>query len=245
MITPNEHVQILYFEHNELAQINGEPTFATLHCMLLQLKVNTSSVPTELGRGTNGFVGIIMSPATYITIAPMIFSSLPCTPEPSLFPLDPRSTRLRISRHNMTSAFIVYTCINLSNGRWSSRYSRWSIPSTLRNSAIVLPTKYLPTSVPSYLSSSKSMEISRLKKYAKSTTILQVCHMTSQSQLTASSPQSKTYAILVNLQVNHTVRYRLSILVTLWLVITTFFWSDLRRWIPQIHVGKFYWLFHQ
>ena len=61
----------LYFEHKHLMQIIGKSSFATLHLLLLQLKSNASSVPSTLGRGQYGCVGVILSPVTYTTLAPI------------------------------------------------------------------------------------------------------------------------------------------------------------------------------
>ena len=61
----------LYFEHKNLTRISSEPTFATLHQLLLELKANAVSVPSTLGGGAHGFIGIILSAVTYVTLAPM------------------------------------------------------------------------------------------------------------------------------------------------------------------------------
>ena len=39
--------------------------------MLLRLKANASSVPSTLGGGQYGYIGVILSPVTYATLAPM------------------------------------------------------------------------------------------------------------------------------------------------------------------------------
>ena len=62
----------LHFEHKNLKRISGEPTFATLHQLLLELKANTVSVPSTLGGGGHVFIGIILSEPTYTTLAPMM-----------------------------------------------------------------------------------------------------------------------------------------------------------------------------
>ena len=58
----------LYFEYKVLTRINGEPDFASLHHLLLQLKANAISVPCHIGGGAHGFVGIILLLATYATL---------------------------------------------------------------------------------------------------------------------------------------------------------------------------------
>ena len=69
--TRNTNFRDLYFEHKSLTQIIGEPTFSTLHLMILQLKANASSVPSTLGDGQHGYIRVILSPVTYATLAHM------------------------------------------------------------------------------------------------------------------------------------------------------------------------------
>jgi len=64
------NVKELYFELQKLTRLHGEPTFDTLQKMLTQLKANASSVPTNLGREGHRFIGAILSPASYHTLAP-------------------------------------------------------------------------------------------------------------------------------------------------------------------------------
>ena len=74
------NVRELYFEHKELRRINGEPNFESLHYLLLQIKANASSVPSNLGGGAHGYAGIILSPPTYGTLAPMTPFIIPVHP---------------------------------------------------------------------------------------------------------------------------------------------------------------------
>ena len=69
--TSNTNFCELYFEHKALTQIIGEPTLSTLRLMILQLKANASSVPSTLGGGQHGYIGVILSPVTYSTLNPM------------------------------------------------------------------------------------------------------------------------------------------------------------------------------
>ena len=75
------HVRKLYFEYQDLTQINGEPMFSTLHNMTLQLNSNTFSVPCTLGSCAYGFIGIILSPVTYATLALVYLFIVPAPPE--------------------------------------------------------------------------------------------------------------------------------------------------------------------
>ena len=59
-----------YFEHLVRTVIRGEPTYETLHHLKNKLKANVSSVPTNLGGGNHGYLGMILTPAEYFRIAP-------------------------------------------------------------------------------------------------------------------------------------------------------------------------------
>ena len=60
-----------YFEHLVLTKIRGEPTYETLHHLKNELKGNASSVPTTLGGGNHGYLGMILMSAEYHRIAPV------------------------------------------------------------------------------------------------------------------------------------------------------------------------------
>ena len=59
-----------YFEHPFLTAIRTEPTYETLHHLKNEVKANASSVPTTLGGGNHGYLGMILTPAEYCYIAP-------------------------------------------------------------------------------------------------------------------------------------------------------------------------------
>ena len=71
MLSNTTHYRNLYFEHNNLTRISGEPTFASLHNILLELKANAVSVPSQLGGGAHSFIGIVLFNPTYATLVPM------------------------------------------------------------------------------------------------------------------------------------------------------------------------------
>ena len=68
--TSSVNYKYSYFEHLVLTEIRGEPTYETLHHIKNELKANASSVPTTLGGGNHGYLGMILSPAEYLRIAP-------------------------------------------------------------------------------------------------------------------------------------------------------------------------------
>ena len=59
---------------NHLSPIVGEPTYQTLKELKDQLKANAASIPTTLGGGNHGYLGLILSPAAYATISPTAFT---------------------------------------------------------------------------------------------------------------------------------------------------------------------------
>ena len=93
--TSNTNFRDLYFEHKALTRIIGESTFSTLQLMLLQLKANASSVPSTLGVGQRGYIGVILSPVTYATLAPMTPFEPPA--HPGILQVDPPATQFEIA----------------------------------------------------------------------------------------------------------------------------------------------------
>ena len=52
-----------------ITKITGEPNYESLKNLKDELKANAASIPTTLGGGNHGFLGQILSPAAYATIA--------------------------------------------------------------------------------------------------------------------------------------------------------------------------------
>jgi len=58
------------FEYTELTRIIGEPSTATLIILLKEVRANASSVHTDLGGGADGHLGLVCTPAVYLTLVP-------------------------------------------------------------------------------------------------------------------------------------------------------------------------------
>ena len=58
-----------YFEFCVLTKIHGEPTYETLKAMKNQLKSNAYSVASNLGGGTHGHLGLLLTAAEYATMS--------------------------------------------------------------------------------------------------------------------------------------------------------------------------------
>ena len=52
-----------------ITKITSEPNYESLKHLKDQLKANAASIPTTLGGGNHGYLGLILSPAAYTTIA--------------------------------------------------------------------------------------------------------------------------------------------------------------------------------
>ena len=56
-----------YFQHKVLTRIHGPPVFETLQLLANELKANAASVPTTLGGGLYGQLGLVVSDQKYAT----------------------------------------------------------------------------------------------------------------------------------------------------------------------------------
>jgi hypothetical protein len=58
------------FPHPVLPTVQGEPDYQTIHATRKFLQANSQAIDTHLGGGTLGHLGLIISDASYATIAP-------------------------------------------------------------------------------------------------------------------------------------------------------------------------------
>jgi hypothetical protein len=65
MLSSIPSVNDTYFQHKVLAKIHGKPTYESLQNVLTELKANASSVPSTLGGGQHGHLGLILSEVRY------------------------------------------------------------------------------------------------------------------------------------------------------------------------------------
>ena len=59
-----------YFDHKKLTPISGEPTFQTLKDLKDELRANAASVPSDLGGGLYGHLGLVLSATEYAQVTP-------------------------------------------------------------------------------------------------------------------------------------------------------------------------------
>jgi hypothetical protein len=69
MLSRIPSVKDTYFQHKLLTKIHGKPTYESLQNGLTELKANASSVPSTLGGGHHGHLGLLLSEARYTALA--------------------------------------------------------------------------------------------------------------------------------------------------------------------------------
>jgi hypothetical protein len=65
--TPEEFIES--FPHPTLPKVSGQPTYATISSIKKLVAANAASVSCNNGGGLHGYLGIVLSPAVYATIA--------------------------------------------------------------------------------------------------------------------------------------------------------------------------------
>ena len=75
--------------------INGEPTNKSLKCLKTELRVNGSSVDTDLGGGDHGYLGLILTNVEYariiLTPTPFVAPNFP-----GVLTIDPAATAIEV-----------------------------------------------------------------------------------------------------------------------------------------------------
>ena len=74
-----------YFEYKALTKIHGKPTFESISTIHDQLKSNAASVPTTLGGGAHGHLGLVVDPQQYSLISNVPYVR-PQQPPPFILP---------------------------------------------------------------------------------------------------------------------------------------------------------------
>ena len=102
-----------YFEHLVLTMIFREPTYKTLHHLKNKLKANSSSVPTTLGGGNHGYLGMFLTQAEYHRILPNNPFTRP--PNPGVLFPNPNGTAAQIAsaenNHCLTKKLYLETLL--------------------------------------------------------------------------------------------------------------------------------------
>ena len=79
-------VKDTYFQHKVLTRLHGQPVYESLQTLLTELKANASSVPTTIGGGLYGHLGLILSDVRYATLPNTVPWVSPANPGPFVPP---------------------------------------------------------------------------------------------------------------------------------------------------------------
>jgi hypothetical protein len=84
--TSTMNIRESYFQHTVLTKTVGDPTYQSLVKLEMECKANGKSVPSTLGGGNQGYLGLIVNPTVYARISPndpFIRPTLPILPDPT------------------------------------------------------------------------------------------------------------------------------------------------------------------
>ncbi len=70
------------FPHRSPSRIVGEPTYQSINGLLKQLYANAAAIPSTLGGGKHGHVGLLMTPTLYATLSSTEYRA-PSNPGPT------------------------------------------------------------------------------------------------------------------------------------------------------------------
>eukprot|EP00957_Ditylum_brightwellii_P099367 7569061-Ditylum_brightwellii.AAC.2 len=73
------------FLHPALQRIKGEPDYAVISTIMLQLYENAAVIPTSLGGGAHGYIGLVMDPILYSMISTTAYMT-PTAPTSATMP---------------------------------------------------------------------------------------------------------------------------------------------------------------
>ena len=97
-----------------LTAIVGQPDFVTLSTLKKELKANAKSVPTTLGGGNHGHLGLVLSQVEYAPISPTHPFVEPNRPAALTFPARATSVQAKLIEVNHKKELQVYdTCISV------------------------------------------------------------------------------------------------------------------------------------
>jgi hypothetical protein len=80
MSESNPNYRETYFQHPTLTKINGDPTYTGLAKLEREIKANGKSVPSTLGGGSQGHLGLVSSPESYDRVSPGVPFTRPVLP---------------------------------------------------------------------------------------------------------------------------------------------------------------------
>ena len=100
-----------FFTHDPLDQIRGEPNYAQLKKLKKQLKSNAQAVPSTLGGGNNGLLGLVLSTEEYARVPGAIPLVTPTRPGPlTILPLTASHDIIRLQQEHTRTMETFLDC---------------------------------------------------------------------------------------------------------------------------------------
>jgi hypothetical protein len=98
MTTSLPSVNDTYFQHKVLTRVHGQPTYETLQTISIEIKANASSVPSTLGGGLYGHLGLVLSADRYATLAGTVPWISPPNPGPFVPPANGTAAQIEAAK---------------------------------------------------------------------------------------------------------------------------------------------------
>ena len=143
-----------YFQHKLLTKIHGAPSYDSLQNLLIELKANAGSVPTTLGGGHHGHLGLIVSPERYATLAHTIPWVNPVNPGAFTPPAAGTAAQIEAARDVWKDATATFNICQATEKALVAQVVESIDPSTFAPFAIAPPASTLQLSAPSCSTSS-------------------------------------------------------------------------------------------
>ena len=99
------------FEYPELTKINGEPNYLNILDMTKELKANVQSQCSEIGGGHYGYLPVVISEATFLTLPNTAAVNFPQPIAPFTVPISTtpvQSMILKLQWETNTQAYLEY-----------------------------------------------------------------------------------------------------------------------------------------
>ena len=101
-----------YFQHPMLTKISGDPTYTSLAKLEREIKANGKSVPSTLGGGSQGHLGLVSSAQSYDRISPRVPFTRPALPNlPDLS--DSTGEQIRVAQENYAATLQSFKLCNI------------------------------------------------------------------------------------------------------------------------------------
>ena len=96
------------FQHQVLTRIHGTPVFETLQVLTTEIKANAASVPTTLGGGLYGHLGLVVSAKMYASLANTVPWVTPVNPGDYIHPTTGTGPQIEAGRNEWRDAHKIF-----------------------------------------------------------------------------------------------------------------------------------------